>query len=171
MRRSLALGALLLFTAVAPAMAQMPIQIGFNGGTAVPFRNEKDNYSNGFHFGASAKVILIPLQIDAAIDHMGGKTTVKNPNSKDLNIASLGVTAPFSLTPSLLPVSVYVLGGAALYHHSSALPTKTDAGVNAGVGLRIGIPGVHLFAEGRGHAVFGSGNKITYLTGALGIRF
>ena len=170
MHRSLLLGALLLSVAAAPARAQLPIQIGFNGGTAVPVRNEKDNFNAGFHFGATAKVILIPLQIDAAIDHMGGTTSTTNPTAKDLNIASAGVSVPISLTPPLLPFGVYLIGGAGLYHHKSTI-SHTDTGLNAGAGVRLGIPGVHLFAEGRGVAVLATGNKLTYMTAALGIRF
>lgn len=170
MRRSFALGALLLVTLAVPARAQLPIQIGFNAGTAVPFRNEKDNFNSGIHLGANAKIILIPLQLDLAYDHMGGTNGPKNPGSKDLNITSATMTLPVSLTPSLLPVSVYVLGGAGLYHHSM-YTSRTDTGINAGAGVRFGVPGIKIYAEGRGVGIFSAGDKLTYLTAAVGIRF
>lgn len=162
----------LLFTAALPARAQLPIHFSANAGIAKPISNEADLYNSGFHLGIGAKVALVPLQFDAAYDHFGAQPS----NRDDLNIASVGVTVPISLTPSLLPVSVYALAGGGIYHHSAdtaagADLTGNDVGVNGGVGVRVGIPGISLFAEGRGVLVASTANKLSYLTAAIGLRF
>jgi hypothetical protein len=163
---------LLALTSVSAANAQLPLHFSVNAGAALPLRNESDFLKTGYHLGAGLKVALIPLQADAAYDHMGGEGT-----NSSMTITSFGVSFPVSLTPGIVPVGVYVLAGGGMYHAKvsdcTATATiscgETKFGLNAGGGARIGL-GISLFAEGRGHMVFTSDNKITYGTIGLGIR-
>lgn len=151
----------------ARADAQLPIHFSANAGIAKPFSNEKDLFGNGYHVGVGAKVALIPIQLDAAYDHMGfDDNSNANAQSDDLNITSVTASLALPITPPLLPVGAYLLAGGGLYHH----PTKTDVGITAGAGVKVGA-GLNVFAEARGHAVNREGNKITYATLAAGIRF
>lgn len=156
-----------LIAFAARADAQLPIHFSANVGMTQPFSNEKDFYKNGYHVGVGAKVALIPIQVDAAYDHMGfDKSSNANVNSPDLNISSLTASLALPITPPLLPVGAYLLAGGGFYHH----PAKTDMGITAGAGVKVGL-GVNVFAEARGHAINREGNKITYATIAAGIRF
>lgn len=155
-----------LIAGAGSARAQLPLPLHFqaNAGIASPVRNEKDFYKQGIHVGVGAKIALIPLQVDAAYDRMGGIGA-----TKDLSILSLGASAPISVTPPLLPVGVYFIVGGGLYRHDGAVKA-TDFGVNGGVGARVGIPGISLYAEARGVAVLDNINKLTYFTVGAGIR-
>ncbi|HUP90391.1 MAG TPA: outer membrane beta-barrel protein [Longimicrobiales bacterium] len=166
---------LILLCAANTAHAQLPIHFSANAGIAAPFSNEKDVYKNGYHVGVGAKLMLVPLEFNASLDHMGENG--KFANQKDLNIASVGATIPISITPGLLPVGLYFIAGGGVYKHSASTTTGgelkgTDFGANGGAGVRVGIPGIaSIFAEGRGVAIFATGNKLTYITAAVGIRF
>ncbi|MGQ0813803.1 MAG: hypothetical protein ACT4O1_05000 [Gemmatimonadota bacterium] len=166
MRRTAVLGMLLLVMGVAKAHAQLPIQLSANAGLAVPIRNEGDLYDNGLHLGVGLKVALIPVQIEAAYDRMGAS----NDNNEDLGVVSGGVSLPLPVTPPLLPVGLYLIVGGGVYR-TSAEVTSTDFGANGGLGVRVGVPGLSLFGEGRGIVVWGEGNKVTYLTASVGVRF
>lgn len=164
MRKTIALALVLVAAAATRGQAQLPIHLSVNGGAAVPLSNEADFLKTGLHLGAGVKIALIPLQFEGAYDRMGAKGT-----GEDLKITSFGVSFPFDITPPLMPISVYLIGGGGMYH-MKADTSLTKAGLNAGAGVRLGIPGFKIFAEGRGHMVFTESNKLTYGTIGLGFR-
>src|SRR5688500_19009033 len=148
MRRILVLGLFMLLAGAAQASAQLPIQFSLNGGLAMPLGNEKDIYENGFHVGAGLKFPLIPIQLEGAYDRLNAQL-VTDATAEDLSIMSGGVALTFGVTPPLLPVGAYVIAGGGIYR-TKAETTATDFGVNGGLGIRAGIPGISLFGEGRG---------------------
>ena len=160
--RKLFLAVVTLLFCAAHAHAQLPIHFSANAGIAKPVSNDADAWNSGYHFGVGAKIALIPLQFDAALDHMGAKGA-----TGDLNVGSVTADLNVPVTPGLLPAGLYLLAGGGFYHALSA----TNAGVNAGVGVRLGIPGISLFAEAKGNGVFRTGNKLTYGTLGAGLRF
>lgn len=154
------------FATASAANAQMPIHFSFNGGVAVPVSNETNLYKNGIHAGIGVKVLLVPVQVDGTFDRMSAKSST----NKDLTILGAGATLPINITPGLLPVGLYLLAGGGVYRHK-AETTATDFGINGGVGVRVGVPFIRLFVEGRGVAILSSVNRLTYATAALGVRF
>lgn len=165
MRKTIALALVLVAAATTRAQAQLPIHFSVNAGAAIPLSDESDVLKSGLHLGAGVKIALIPLQFEAAYDRMGAKAS----GAEALKVTSYGVSFPFDITPPLMPVSVYLIGGGSMYH-MDADTSFTKAGVNAGAGVRLGIPGLKIFAEGRGHLVFTENNKLTYGTIGLGLR-
>ena len=156
----IAIFALLFFAA--GAHAQLPIHFSANAGLAKPVSNDKNLWNSGYHVGVGAKIALIPLQFDAAIDHMPGKGT-----EPDLNVSGVSADLNIPVTPGLLPAGIYLLAGGGLSHALSS----TDPSINGGLGVRVGIPGVSLFAEAKGNGVFHKTNKLTYGTLGIGVRF
>jgi hypothetical protein len=146
------------------AHAQLP-SLSFKAGLAVPLSDETDYLEEGFHLGAALKLPLIPLQFDASYDHMSGRG-----GGDGANILAGGAAMPFSLTPALLPVSIYLIAGGALYRVDSTI-TNTNFGLNGGAGVRVGIPLLKVFAEGRGVLVFSEGGNFTYIQAGVGLRF
>ena len=140
-------------------------QFSANVGVAVPVRNEADVFNNGVHLGAALKLPLLPLQLEAALDRMGGED-----DAPDLTILSAGAVIPFSVTPPLMPASIYLIVGGGVYNVDAEV-TSTDVGITGGAGVRLSLPGFSPFVEGRGVLIFGEGNKFTYLTGSVGLRF
>jgi hypothetical protein len=147
----------------APADAQL-LGPSFGAGIAMPIRSEADTQERGIHLGAAFKLPILPLQFEAAMDRMSGKTDADD----DLTILSAGAAIPISLTPPLLPLGVYLIAGGGFYR-VDADETATNMGVSGGAGVSVGL-GLRVFAEGRGVLVFGD-DKRTYVTAALGLRF
>ena len=140
-------------------------QISANVGVAVPVRNEADVFNNGVHLGAALKIPLLPFQIEGAWDRMSGED-----DGADLTILSASGVITLSATPPLVPVGIYVLGGAGAYN-TDAVETSTDIGITGGAGVRLRLPGLLPFVEGRGVMIFSEDNKVTYLTASVGLRF
>jgi len=170
MRKTIALALVIVAAAATRAQAQLPIHLSVNAGAAVPLGNDADELKAGLHVGAGLKIALIPLQFEAAYDRMGSDAA----GVDHMAVTSYGVSFPVDITPPLLPISVYVLAGGSMYHQkvetSLGDASQTKAGLNAGAGLRLGIPGIKIFVEGRGHYVFNEGDKLTYATIGLGLR-
>jgi hypothetical protein len=159
----------MVLTGAAQASAQLPIQISANGGLAIPLGNEKDNYENGFHVGVGLKAPLIPIQLEGSYDRLNALTST-DATREDLSILSGGLALTFGITPPLLPVGAYLIAGGGIYR-TKAETTATDFGVNGGLGIRAGIPGISLFGEGRGVLVLDEVSRRSYATVALGVRF
>ena len=147
-----------------PAQGQVLLQPSFTVGTAIPVRDEGRDFGNGIHIGAGLKLALIPVQLEAALDRMGAEDDAAD----DLTVWSIGVALPVNLTPGLLPIGPYLIGGGGLYRHAGG-DAGTNAGLTAGAGLRVGIPGLSLFVEGRGVGVL-SDDKLTWITLTAGLR-
>lgn len=165
MRRIYGMLVLLVLAGAADAYAQLPLQVSLNGGVAVPVRNEGDTYDNGIHVGLGLKFPLIPVRLEASYDKMPARGA-----TEDLSVLGGGIAVPIGITPPLLPVGLYAIVGGGVYR-TDAERTATDFGINGGVGVRAGIPGISLFAEGRAVGVLDEINKRTYVTAAVGIRF
>jgi hypothetical protein len=151
------------------AQAQLPIQLSVNGGLAMPLGNEKDIYENGFHVGVGLKAPLIPIQLEGAYDRLNSNGETAG-STEDLSIMSGGLALTFGITPPLLPVGAYVIAGGGIYR-TKAETTATDFGVNGGLGIRAGIPGISVFGEGRGVLVLDEVSRRSYATVAVGVRF
>ena len=151
----------LLLGAAASANAQLPVTFSLNAGVTLPAGDIADTYDTGFHIGGAVKLLAFPVQIEAAYDFM--------PTSPDddLRIINVGVAAPFTFGAG--PVVPYLIAGGGFYKWETIV-TKTNAGVSGGAGVRIGIPGVRLFAEGRGVLIIRD-DEISYFTLGLGLRF
>ena len=156
---------LALIALAGAARAQSPAHLALQAGAAVPLRNDADVFNVGIHVGASLKVALIPIRFDATYDRMDTKAT----GGTAISLLAGTVEFPFTITPPLLPVSVYIFPGGGVYNHTQGV-SKTNIGINAGAGLSLNALGVKPFVEGRGNLVFSKGNKLTYGTIGIGIR-
>ena len=157
-KRSLGITALLILLGAGMADAQLITpRFSVSAGLAMPLRNEADAYGTGFHVGAGIKLPILPLQFEVAYDQMGADAD----GIDALKVTSAQAIVPIDLIP-LPKLDLYALAGGGLYRAAG----ETDVGATAGAGVGIGS----LFGEGRGVMVFRSGNKVTYLTAALGIR-
>ena len=163
--RVAALAGFALLSLSTHAMAQLPIQLSFNAGIAKPMRNDADVYDSGFHLGAGLKIALIPVQVDATLDRMGGKGALD-----DVTVLGLTGSLRLSVTPPLSPVGLYFLAGGGLYSARNEV-TETNIGLNAGAGVNLNLPFLKPFAEVRGIGLFSDPNKLTYATAAVGLRF
>jgi hypothetical protein len=168
MKKVVWLTAIVTYTLLANATgarAQLPLQLSFNAGLAMPVSDEADAFDQGFHVGAGLKVILIPLQLEGALDRFSPIGA-----GDKLTVLSAALTLPISVTPPLSPVGIYFVAGGGLYNLRAETKT-TDVGITGGAGVRINVPFLKPFAEARGVAVFAEENKFTYVTLTVGLRF
>ena len=160
--------AVLLLSVFSSARAQLPVHLSVSGGLLIPQGNAGDLYNQGFHANAALKVILIPVQAEVSYDRMSSRGF-----GDALSIWALGAAVPVELLPRLLPIGVYAIGGAGVYHHGDENDVNPSSlGLNAGAGVRVKpLPTLQPFVEARGVTIFRSGSRITYFTAGGGIRF
>jgi hypothetical protein len=168
------------FAVVAVALAfsatEAQAQIGFSlgGGPTFATGDAGDNLDMGYHAVLSAAfsvpVLPIGLQADGmftrfnASDVEGHSQILNGSINAVLNIPSVGITP-------------YFIGGVGFYNESGEragvdVDGSTEVGVNAGAGVRLGLPGIGgVFAEARLHNVFGDPDSFRFVPVTLGIRF
>jgi Outer membrane protein beta-barrel domain len=146
-----------LVTLVAPraeALAK-PIEIGFGGGVSVPVSDAGDALRNGWHGTAIVRFNLpgLPLQLGAAASYERLKASTFDGSGRILSgLGNATVTLPF---PG--PVKPYVTAGLGAFNikadpedESVPVPdSETKFGIDAGLGLKFRLIGVHGFIEGK----------------------
>jgi opacity protein-like surface antigen len=169
------------FTMVAAALAfsaaDAQAQIGFSvaGGPTFPMGDIGDVLDMGYHakVAASFKLPVLPIGLEA--DGMWNQFDYSNADDANLRILSGSLNAVINLpTPGITP---YIIGGVGMYNSQADIEGEdtesvTDVGVNAGVGVRLGLVGLGgVFAEARLHNVFTDGDSYRFVPVSLGIRF
>jgi hypothetical protein len=173
------------FAVVAVALAfsatETQAQIGFSigGGPTFATGDAGDRLDMGYHAVLSAAfsvpVLPVGLQADGMftrfnLSEADGHSQILNGSlNVVLNIPSVGITP-------------YFIGGVGFYNESGEfagedIDGSTEVGVNAGAGVRLGLPGIGgVFAEARLHNVFtedelGESTSVRFVPVTLGIRF
>jgi hypothetical protein len=130
-------------------------QLGFGGGPATPVAGLAELVGAGVHAGlvADAGLPLLPLgvRLDLIFQRHPGY-------SGGADFQQVFATANGRFSPLPLPLSAYATAGLGLYASSFREESTSDGwathnGVNAGAGLRLGLPAVTLFVEARYHRV------------------
>lgn len=179
MKRSVIFSGLVVaLLTVLPAQAQLPgISVGLGGGPTFPTGDLGDLVDPGFHVQgvASLNLPLIPIGIRANLDYhqmsaeMGG-------NNRQL-FGNVNGTVEVPLVPLLL--TGYFTGGLGMYHSRFSgtlarefdLGNATNAGVNFGAGVQLGLVLIDLFLETRYHHVFGGDISPSFVPVTFGIMF
>jgi hypothetical protein len=173
------------FAVVAVALAfsatETQAQIGFSigGGPTFATGDAGDGLDMGYHAVLSAAfsvpVLPVGLQADAMFTRFNFSEV--EGHQQILN-GSLNVVLNIP-TPGITP---YFIGGVGFYNGSGEvgdleIEGSTDVGVNAGAGVRLGLPGIGgVFAEARLHNVFGDdeageSSSFRFVPVTVGIRF
>src|SRR5690606_20171687 len=102
----------------------------------------------------------------------------KHPGDIEEYRASAGTVNAVLSIPSI-GITPYVIGGIGMYNqkHSDVEDvghdheSTTDLGFNGGAGIRIGLPGLSVFAEARIHHIPGDTESHRFAPITLGLRF
>jgi hypothetical protein len=148
--------------------AQVQILVG--GGPSFPTGDFADITSAGFNVQAGARIGFPLLPVAARVDGLFNQWSADG-----LTDRVVGGTAAAELAfPGILFVP-YFLAGPGIYHVSldtgDGSATDTRAGFNAGLGARLGLMGLGVFAEARLHHVSLEGSSIQFIPVTLGVRF
>jgi len=167
--KSAAAAVALVLAVSAPASAQ--IGFGIAGGPSFGISNGLDAFDMGYHLQGSASLSLPLLPIGVRIDGLynrfpsdgGTFQTLAGTVNGILSIPSVGITP-------------YIIGGVGLYNNkvdfeNSEDSSSSDFGVNVGAGVRLGLPGLGVYVEGRLHNVFGEGSSLRFAPLSIGLKF
>lgn len=162
---SVAAAALALVVTAGSADAQVSLSLA--GGPSFP--TGSDNHLDmGYHaqIGAELGLPLLPfsVRVDGAFNRF----------SEDHgNYDVLSGTANAILRIPLVGLTPYLIGGLGMYAAEDKAhdeERETNLGVNIGVGARLGLPGLGVFAEARVHNPFGD-HQLRYVPLSIGLRF
>lgn len=174
------------FAVVAAALAfsasEAQAQIGFSiaGGPTFATGDAGDGLDMGYHAVVSAAFSLPVLPVGLQADGMFTRFNLSDPFEGHQQVLNGSLNAVLSI-PSV-GITPYIIGGVGFYQTSGEvdeveLDKSTDVGVNAGAGVRLGLPGIGgVFAEARLHNVFGDdeageSSSFRFVPVSLGIRF
>lgn len=151
-------------------------QIGFSigGGPTFATGDGGEGLDMGYHAVLSAAFSLPVLPVGLQADGMFTRFNISDVDGHQ-QLLNGSINAVLSI-PSV-GITPYFLGGVGMYQSSgevadAELAKSTDVGVNAGAGVRLGLPGIGgVFAEARLHNVFGEGDSFRFVPVTLGIRF
>lgn len=167
----------LAFVFALPAQAQIPgISVGLAAGPTFPTGDLGDIADPGFHLQGVGELSLplLPFAIRANADfhQMSGEADV---TSRQL-FANVNAVLGVPIVPLL--VKGYLTGGPGIYHSrfSSDIPglgsaNETNAGLNVGAGVQVGLVLIDLFVEARYHYVLGGDGAPTFVPVTFGIMF
>lgn len=170
-RTALMVGAIALAAGATEASAQVGFAIG--GGPTFPMGDLSDGLEMGYHGQLSVSFGLPLIPVGLRADGMFTRFNAEGDIDGHLQYMSGTLNAVINLpTPGITP---YLIGGAGFYSGKAELgdiesDSETDLGVNVGAGVRIGLPGLGIFAEARLHNVFTEGESSRFVPVTLGIR-
>jgi hypothetical protein len=161
-----------LATVALPAHAQRRASVGIAAGATVPVGELGKSLSTGFHVLGTLAIsgtASSPLgfRIDGMYNDLSGKKT--GPNQKVWTVNGNLVYA----FPGGLTATPYLLGGAGWYHSTSegSDESRSDLGINAGIGARFALSGFSTFAEVRYHNIFSDPKSSQMIPLTFGILF
>jgi hypothetical protein len=175
---ALATLALLLSLDVTAARAQMNASLSVAAGATAPVSTLGDVAKVGYHVwvGADFRRPISPLgfRVDAMF------TELDHESFDDVNWRIVSGTANLVYTRSPAE-GPYLLGGVGVYRLSATtngrtidFTESTNAGLNAGIGVRFALTGFSTFAEVRYHYVFGDtfrDGKPAFIPFTFGVTF
>jgi hypothetical protein len=120
---------------------------------------------------------------NAIIRNVGNSTLPSNSNVTG-NVNLIGGIGNVVLNLGAGPVHPYVIGGVGLYQQRVAQDVAgsvdqfrhltrntSNVGYNGGVGIALGLIGVHVFAEARYHSVATEGGRTNFVPVTVGLTF
>jgi hypothetical protein len=165
MLRPLTFFATLAVLALPVAGANAQIGFGVSAGLSQPVGNLGDAVDAGYNLTGIVNVSIplapVGLRFEGSYNSFNYKSSFFSGGSA--RIISGTANAMFG-TPGI--VGPYAIAGVGLYNSSASCSgcsssSSTNAGVNGGVGIRLGLGGLAAFAEARYHYISGGSSSTT----------
>lgn len=169
----------LTLTAAAATAASAQVRISLAGGPTVPVGILADDVDLGYHAQLSAALGLPALPIGVRFD---GALNQFPETAGDGSFRMISGTANAVLSVPSIGFVPYLIGGLGVYRsewlhdeeepgHDHGDEATTNLGANVGVGARLVLPSLAVFAEARLHHLFTEGEEVRFAPISLGIRF
>lgn len=158
-----------LTTAASTAEAQRPFSIGLSAGAAIPLSDLSDSHKVGYnaaaHLGINMPASPIGFRLEGFYNSFQGDFMNEEARIAGGNV---NITYAFGGT-GMRP---YVIGGVGSYNvkRNDIPPSRTDFGINAGVGAKFQLSGLGTFVEARLHTISGD-DQLQYVPITFGIEF
>jgi hypothetical protein len=147
--------------------AAAQVRLSVAGGPSFATGSEQ-HLDTGFHVQLAGELSMPMLPFGLRLDGAFNRFTEDHGNYDVLSgTANALISLPMTgLTP-------YLIAGAGVYaseDHAHNEERTTNFGVNAGVGARLGLPGLGVFVEARVHNPFGD-HALRFVPLSFGVRF
>jgi outer membrane protein with beta-barrel domain len=173
-----ALAVPLALAGLAPGAARAQASLGIGGGATIPVGDFNTSYSTGYNILTTLDIhaprLPIRFRIDGMFNHLSGRATQFGTQVAQSQVWTVNgnVAVDLRLAPGM-PLVPYVIAGLGYYNDQSGLigtrRSGGDFGVNGGAGLRVPLPGITLFAEGRYHRVYTPGTRLEMIPITAGV--
>lgn len=161
-------------TAASAADASAQVRLSVAGGPTFPFGDLGDEVDTGFNvqLGAGLSFPLLPVGV-----RLEGMLNQFPESAHDGNFRVLSGSANAVLDIPMIAATPYLIGGLGVYNsrftddddHDDG--STTNVGANLGAGIRLGLPGLSVFAEARFHNIFVDAGNARFAPLSVGVRF
>jgi hypothetical protein len=168
-----------LFASANAARAQSGAEFSLGGGIDSPLGTFNDGFKTGFH--GLAAVSFTPATVPVGFQIDGTYSQYKDDTPLDIKeqlIYGTGNIVWKFKTAEASQFHPYLIGGGGVYNLKpkgddvpSGVNSVTKFGLNVGAGFDIKAGAAGLFAEGRFHDVFTSGENTKFIPITVGVRF
>lgn len=173
MRRIIAfvVGAALVVGA-SSAEAQRPFTIGLSAGASIPLSDLSDTHKVGYnaaaHLGINMPMSPVGFRLEGFYNKFAGQE--EGPLTyADRQIAGGNVNITYAFGG--VGMRPYVIGGVGSYNvKDDGGESRTDFGINAGVGAKFQLSGLGTFVEARLHTISGD-PQLQFVPITFGIEF
>ena len=161
-----------LVASASTAEAQRPFTVGLSGGASIPLSDLSDTHKVGYnaaaHLGINMPASAVGFRLEGFYNKFAGQDEGVFTN-EDVRIAggNVNITYAFGGT-GMLP---YVIGGVGSDNIKPYGGTsRTEFGINAGVGAKFQLSGLGTFVEARLHTISGD-PQLQFVPITFGIEF
>lgn len=164
-----------LSVTIPPGEAAAQLRFAVAGGPSFPLGSLADGFDTGWHAqvsgGLSVPFVPIAVRVDAGYNRFPGGGPGSPPHFQLISGTVNGV-----VTIPSLAITPYFIGGLGFYSsridsETTAASESSDVGANVGAGIRVGLPFLSFFVEGRLHNIFSEGDPTRFAPISAGIHF
>ena len=161
-----------LVAGASTAEAQRPFTVGLSAGAAIPLSDLSDSHKVGYnaaaHLGITMPASPVGFRLEGFYNKFAGQDEGIFTN-EDLRIAGGNVNITYAFGG--LGLRPYVIGGVGSYNvKADGGDSRTDFGINAGLGAKFQLSGLGTFVEARLHSISGD-DQIQFIPITFGIEF
>lgn len=161
-----------LVAGASTAEAQRPMTIGLSAGASIPLSDLSDSHKVGYnaaaHLGINMPMSPVGFRLEGFYNNFAGQDEGVFTN-EDVRIAGGNVNITYAFGGA--GMRPYVIGGVGSYNVKvEGGPSRTDFGINAGVGAKFQLSGLGTFVEARLHTISGD-PQLQFVPITFGIEF
>lgn len=159
-----------LVAGASTAEAQRPFTVGLSAGAAIPLSDLSDSHKVGYNAAAHLGINMPASPVGFRLEGFYNKFAVQEELlDADLRIAGGNVNITYAFGG--MGLRPYLIGGVGSYNVKlDGGASRTDFGINAGVGANFQLSGLGTFVEARLHTISGD-PQMQFVPITFGIEF